>query len=47
MDVTKRGVFLFASYTNASSCQEWREHAEFTFESFKCPIIGWWDEYIS
>jgi hypothetical protein len=45
-DVIKGRVFLFTSCTNASSCQEWRQQVELEFESLKCPINEWWDEYI-
>jgi hypothetical protein len=38
--------FLFASCTNVSSCQEWRQQVELAFELLKHPITEWWDEYI-
>jgi hypothetical protein len=41
-DVIGGGIyFLFASCTNASSCQEWREQVELAFESFKRLITKW------
>jgi len=46
-DVTREGVFFVASCMNASSCQEWKQQVELAFESFKCPINDWWDEYIN
>jgi len=43
----EKGFFFVASCTNASSCQEWKQQVELAFESLKCPINDWWDEYIN